>query len=575
LRSAIVLSFFVLVFVLIGIATLVQKSPTVDEPLHLFGGYSYLRWSDYRANPVTPPLPKLWAALPLLAFDIKDPRSPRPHWYALRGGSEDSPLIDIARDMFFVDNDGERLFFYAKLQMIVVGVLLGISVYLCSKRLFGVEAAVAALFIFALDPNILAHSQIIHGDISFTLFFFLGSYFFWLFLERASWPNLFLTSLFFGLAAITKYTYTAIVPVCLILGAARILSSRPQVAALGAPREVRSRWEKAALLAAVLISSGVTAYVFIWAAYGFHYHAIPGGENPLPMQSVLPVPGSPLRPFAEFVGGYGLFPEAWIYGQLFVLKYLSRTAYLLGEVSDGFWSYFPIAFAVKTPVPTLVLLGTGLILLIRGRIDRNVGFFLLIPVLVCFFSAVWSRMNIGLRHILVIYPFLFVFAGGAAAQLWRGGSRIKKYGLIMLAAWYIASCIWTYPHYLAYFNEVAGGPKNGHKVLLDSNLDWGQDLKGLKRWMDDQGVTYIQFLYFGAVDPEYYGIDATYIPGNWVEWDPPATRQTEAPKFIAISAHLLYTPWREQYVKPYRSKKPLATIGHSIFIFEREAGGGR
>jgi hypothetical protein len=568
-----VVSFFAAVFFLISLATLAQKTPTVDEPLHLFGGYAYLKWSDYRANPVTPPLAKLWAALPLLAFEIKDPRTPRPHWYALRQGSEDAPLVDIARDMFFVDNDGAPLFAAAKRQMIVLGVLLGVSIFFCARRLFGFEAGVAALALFSLDPNMLAHSQVVHGDVPFALVFFLATYLFWRFLDRVSWATAIGAACFIAIAPVTKFTYAALMPTLLILAAMRILSSRPQQVAIGAPRLAASRREKALLSAALLAVSAIAAYAAIWAAYGFHFDAIPGGASPLPMQAVLPASGSLLRPLAEFAAGYRLFPEAWIYGQLSVWHDLGRTAYLLGEMGTGFWSYFPVAFAVKTPLPMQMLVAAGLWLLAARRLDRLTGWFLLVPVAVCFLAAVSSRMNIGLRHILVIYPFLFVLAGGAAGVLWRRGARTTRWAVAILALWSVTACAWTYPHYLAYFNKLAGGPENGHKVLLDSNLDWGQDLKGLQRWMEDHGVPRIEFLYFGTVDPEFYGIDATYIPGNWVNWDPPATRAADPPRYIAISAHLLFTDWREAYVKAYRAKRPVATIGHSIFVFDREAEG--
>jgi hypothetical protein len=570
----IVWAFFASVFVLISFATLVQKTPAVDEPLHLFSGYAYLKWSDYRSNSVTPPVAKLWAALPLLAFDLEDPRPSRPHWHALREGSEDAPLVDIARDMFFVQNDGEPLFRRAKLQMVVLGVLLGAAIYVCASRLFGWPAGVAALALFTLDPTMLAHSQIVHGDVPFALWFFLATYFLWRFLERASWGHLTGVAVFAALAAATKFTYVALIPVSVTLAAVSLASGRPQHLTLGRPRQVTSRRGKVLLLALVAGVSAAAAWLTIWAAYGFHFHAIPGGLQPLPIQTVLPAPDSLLRPWVDRMLHYRLFPEAWIYGQLFVAKDLHRTAYLLGDLGSGFWLYFPVALAVKTPVPTLGLVALAVWLLATGRLDRRTGLFLLVPILTVLLAAVWSRMNVGIRHIAAIYPFVFVLAGGAAATLWRYGTRVTRGTVIVLALWATGVCAWTYPHYLAYFNELAGGSRNGHRVLLDSNLDWGQDLKGLKRWMDDHRVPSIQFLYFGSVDPEYYGIDATYIPGNWVHWDPPATQTNTPPRYIAISVHLLYTDWRDAYVRPYRQKTPVASIGHSIHIFEREDHGG-
>jgi hypothetical protein len=192
---------------------------------------------------------------------------------------------------------------------------------------------------------------------------------------------------------------------------------------------------------------------------------------------------------------------------------------------------------------------------------------------VVFLAASAGRIQIGERYILPIYPYLAVMAASAvgfvlarpAARLFLAAALAAHAGPALLA---------TPRGHLTYFNALAGGPARGHRVLLDSNLDWGQDLKGLKRWMDDHRVPSIQFLYFGSVDPEYYGIDATYIPGNWVHWDPPATQTNTPPRYIAISVHLLYTDWRDAYVRPYRQKTPVASIGHSIHIFEREDHGG-
>ena len=213
--------------------------------------------------------------------------------------------------------------------------------------------------------------------------------------------------------------------------------------------------------------------------------------------------GSLVEALRSFILEHRLFPEALVAGYSYNLKIWKHAAYLLGQISqDGFWSYFPIAFAVKTPLPTLLLLvaATGMWLLKRRRI--SVDYWLLLPALIYFSLAVLSRFNIGIRHILPIYPFLFVLLGGVTQQLWQDGSRGMRAGLLVLGLWYLGASLSIYPRYLAYFNELAGGPKNGHKVLLDSNLDWGQDLKGLKHWMDSNKVQRIQMLYFGIGYPE-------------------------------------------------------------------------
>jgi hypothetical protein len=567
-------SVFALLFGFLSITSFLQKSPTVDEPVHLLAGYSYLKWGDYRVNPEHPPLAKILAALPLLAFDIKDPRPSSPEWDRIPESKPGPPAENVAHNMFFVSNDADRLFFYAKLPMVGLGMVLGVFVFLWTKEIYGLTAAVAALFMCGLDPNILAHSQVVHTDIPFTLFFFISTYFFWKGLNYFSWANLLLTSLFFGLASITKYSSSAIVPIWGILGLLWIFSSRPQQCRVGNPHTVSSRWEKAALLGGMLVCVLVIAYVLTWAAYGFRFNAIPGGGR---FFSLAPVSEKPIvKGLVSFISGHHLFPEAWIYGQLYTFGELRRPTYLLGQISDGgFWLYFPVAFAVKTPLPTLFLLMGTIGSWLFWRRVRLVGLFLVVPMLFYFSVAVWSRMNIGLRHILPIYPFLFVLIGGTAAELWRSGTWIKRGGVALLGLWYLWSSISIYPHYLAFFNELAGGPKNGDKVLLDSNLDWGQDLKGLKRWMDKNGVKKIQFLYFGTGEPEYYGINAFYLPGSMIMH--PSTdeqKKPEVPDYLAVSANHLYgsaiflSEEQEEILRSYRLEQPVTTIGYSILIYK-------
>ncbi|HEX9445738.1 MAG TPA: glycosyltransferase family 39 protein, partial [Candidatus Binatia bacterium] len=220
------LIYFSLAFSLISVLAFLQKSPTIDEPIHLFAGYSYLKWGDYRVNPEHPPFAKIWAALPLLAFDLKDPRPSRPHWDLIPEDKYGYPTVDIANDLLFVDGDGETLFFYAKLQMVFLGILLGIFVYLWTRELFGPGAAFFSLLLYGLDPNILAHSQIVHTDVPFTAFFFIATYFFWRALDRPGRLDVVLACVFFALAAITKYSSIAILPVWAMLGVAAIFFNR-------------------------------------------------------------------------------------------------------------------------------------------------------------------------------------------------------------------------------------------------------------------------------------------------------------------------------------------------------------
>jgi hypothetical protein len=267
---------------------------------------------------------------------------------------------------------------------------------------------------------------------------------------------------------------------------------------------------------------------------------------------------------------YFLLPEAWVYGLLDAYRAFERSSYLLGEISDhGFSLYFPIAFAVKTPVPTLALLIVAIALKCFRRAWSIADAFLIVPVAIFFAFATWSRLNIGLRHILPLYPFLFVWLGGVVATIW---SEHKLYGrgfLVLMVAWLLSSNVKIFPDYLAFFNELAGGAAHGHKLLVDSNLDWGQDLKGLKLWLDSHDVKKIDFAYFGTMDPSYYGIRATPAPGSlWPFWREAADNNVPSP-YIAISATYLaglYLQDKDTYAL-FRNQAPVADIGHSILVY--------
>jgi hypothetical protein len=221
-------------------------------------------------------------------------------------------------------------------------------------------------------------------------------------------------------------------------------------------------------------------------------------------------------------------PEAYLYGIAYMLKSsTTRPAYLLGEISAGSWrSYYPIAFAIKTPIGMMVLMAIGsALLLIRGG-PRSREPVLLIGLLVfvgvyCV-AAVSSPLNIGQRHLLSIYPPLIIIAGQAAA--WRS-SRTGRWILVGGLAGVIYANLAIWPNYLCYFNEFAGGPKHGHQYLLDSNLDWGQDLARLAEYRSRHPRQNLKLAYFGSVEPRLYGIECEVLP-SYLGFEGPVARLT-------------------------------------------------
>jgi hypothetical protein len=179
-------------------------------------------------------------------------------------------------------------------------------------------------------------------------------------------------------------------------------------------------------------------------------------------------------------------------------------------------------------------------------------------------AAVTSKMNIGLRHILPLYPLVFLVAAKAVSELLAGRRKTYSVALVALCLYQFVESARIYPHYLAYFNQLAGGPGHGHEFLVDSNLDWGQDLKGLKEWMDAHEVKRINLSYFGTADPAYYGIECTHLYGAPF-FAKGLVGKPRLPGYVAVSlTNLRFGTW---YFEPLLQREPVAVIGYSIYVY--------
>jgi hypothetical protein len=262
-------------------------------------------------------------------------------------------------------------------------------------------------------------------------------------------------------------------------------------------------------------------------------------------------------------------------------------SFLLGRFSDdGFLAYFPVAFAVKTPLVVLALVLVAALLLLRDARTRQRALFLLVAAGGYFSLTMLSALNIGYRHALPALPYLLVLATGLAAPELRRArpSRLLAGRLTparLLAgslAVLIAGAIWIHPHYLSYFNPLAGGPTNGYRVLTDSNVDWGQDLLRLQAWMQERDVRSVRLGWFGSADPDYYGLAYEPLPGVGRDrffrlwWDAPFDPARPAPGVYAISAGSLWElPLRVEEKGIYawfRDREPDDRVGYSILIYD-------
>jgi hypothetical protein len=341
---------------------------------------------------------------------------------------------------------------------------------------------------------------------------------------------------------------------------------------------VRRRTFTPARIAAVLALLVVAAWAGAWAAYGFRFTPSRSPDWVFTLQDH-PAVRQAVPRWAALVGwtdAHRLLPNAltqgFLHGQGLVQ---GRPAFLAGDYSSfGWWYYFPAAFLWKTPLALLLLFAGGLFVCARrGRLLALDGeAFVVLPMVLFLAIAMTSALNIGVRHILPIYPFVILMAAiGGDALLHAARPR----GPIVLAALVAVAAVefgTVYPDTLAFFNVSVGGRHNGFRYLADSNVDWGQDLAPLKAWMDRRGVEHINLAYFGTADPAYYHINCTYIWGTTIPGVTPAMMgPPRLPGYVAVSVTLLDgVPFAERdrdFYKVLRDQEPAADIGGSIRVY--------
>jgi len=524
---AAIVPMLMLVAAALAVTSLVGDSITFDETSHLTAGFSYLKTGDFRLAPDHPPLAKLWCAWPLLLMDVGWPFGDDPDWVR-------PAVFLLGRKWLFKLNDGQHLMVVGRCMMVVV--LLGacLATYVLGRRLFGSAAGLVALALAALSPEMLAHGRLVTTDVPITLLLVLSALAFAWLMERLTWLRLLAAAVCLTAASLTKFTWFMVLPGLAVMGLVAVLRARPLGVCVlpGRRYELCRRLSRlggvagAGLLLAGLVWAG------IWLCYGWRFDILapPPAANPPASssaaaeryewtrrgvtdywQELLYYPDG--RPRPGVVNGVSrrlldarLLPEAYLLGLVSIVQAVEeRPAYLLGMRSDSGWPhYFPVAFAVKTPVATMVLLVAGVLAVARGRVAWRGG--LLQAGLLVFAGGyaahlAWSGFNIGHRHLLPLYPLVYVYAGAAVGWISSRAGRVLVIGCLF---WLLSANLWIHPHYLAYFNELAGGPSRGHHYLADSNIDWGQDLLRLADYARAHPDEPLKLSYFGSAVPTAY-----------------------------------------------------------------------
>lgn len=510
---------------IVALLGVTEKSTTSDELAHITGGYTFNHWHDYRLHPENGILPQRWQALPTTLAGAHFPEMSGDAW-------REANVWMVGHSFFYgLGNNHEWMLFTARAMNSVFGVATVLLVAFWASRLFGnAGAAVAVVFAIAC-PTMLAHSALATSDMAMGFFLIASASAYWWHLNDPRLRVAALSAGVFGLACVAKYSAVLLPPLFILLALARAASPSPLV--VGNRRFASPRARCGALLGSIVVH-GLAGIGTIWAFCGFRYAAfnpeLPGGDFTIPWAPLLAYGGLKAE-VVDFFRTWRILPEGYLYGLMFVLKHAeARGAFLDGEYSIFGWvSFFPKTFLYKTPPSLLAALALFVGLMIAwvraaglAALRRNT--YRALP-LILFFVLYWivsltSNLNIGHRHILPTYPVLYIATGIIGWAIARSWSRARAGGVALagitaaLLAWHVSEGVRIHPHHLAYFSPAVGGPSQGYKRLADSSLDWGQDLPGLKRWLDEhrRPGEPVFLSYFGTSEPDYYGIEAIRMP---------------------------------------------------------------
>ena len=533
-----------------------QESLTWDEDDHIFAGYMSWKTGDFGLNPEHPPLVKLLATIPILGMPLHVPKLQHREFKieAFLDGKE-----------FLSKNDADAILFRVRMAAALLTALMALLVFLAATEMFGPVAGFIALTLVAFDPNLLAHGAFVTTDMGLSCFLFASVYAFYRYAKAPSAWRLALVGIAAGCALASKHTGILVLPMLFALAVFEAFRRRG--------------WKQTGRLALAVVAIAAVAVAVLWAFYGFRYQARPQG---LAMNPPLAQFARGLKPLDSWListsARWHLLPESYLYG-LVDVRYMVGyyPSYIFGKVyPHGVWFYFPSAFAIKSTLPFLALMVLAVVAVATRKLkDWRIILFLSVPAAIHFLVATCLTINIGLRHILPVYVFLNLLAAGAA-WVFIQKDRRWAWAVGLLLVFQVASSMRSFPAYIAYANELWGGPSNTYKYLSDSNTDWAQQLKAAKKYLEGRGVTNCWFAYFaeGVVDSTgYYGIPCRPLitaDTMWVNEETTIPPVIDGPVLISAGT-LSGFEFGSDDLNPYRQfmwLKPVATIQNGILVFE-------
>jgi len=574
---------------IIAITSMTGDSLTMDELAHIPSGYSYLTLRDYRLNPEHPPLLKDLAAIPLLFMKLKFDTN-----FGAWKDDVNGQWKMGWKFIFASGNNATKMIFWSRIPMILILMLLGFYVFRWAKELFGPKTALFSLFLFSFSPTFIAHGRYVTTDVGAAAAFFIATYYFvkWLSAEggqvKSNKKNIVLAGIVFGIAQMIKFSLFLLL---FYFGLLLFI-------------QIYIKWREGNKFIKVFVNYClkfililIIGYILVYPIYQYHILNYPPERQVRDTQFI--TRSFMIRPIANLIVWMSDKPILRAYGQyLFGLSMVfqratgGNTTFFLGEISGAGWrNYFPVVYAIKEPLALHILTIIALLFLAsRGNKEFWKKIFtslsavlkkyfpeiaMVIFLAIYWFFSISSNLNIGVRHVLPTFPFLYLLISGQAKRIFEHTKKEKMFVIWILvfgflAFWYALSSLSVFPYYLTHFNELVGGPKNGYLYVTDSNLDWGQDLKRLAKWVDEQGIKKIKVDYFGGSDAYYY------LGDKYEPWHGDSNPKDAKGSWLAISATFLQggrgepTPGFDQPTGYYlwlNEYTPVTVIGNSIFVY--------
>jgi len=533
-------------------------SAIVDEVAHIPAGYTYDKDHDYRLNPEHPPLAKSLAALPL-AFD-KDIKGPETNW-SWNGINQWEAGWYMLYD---AGNNPKTVLDLARLPMMLVMIVLGVMLFKWASELFGKKVGLIVLILYAFYPDVLAHGRLVTTDVPAALGFVLATYFFDKALNKKTWGWILAAGIAFGVAQLLKFSVFLLFLVFLILVIIKATIDRKQT------NFWRELWANFKPYFWVCLIS----LIFVILAYIPYVLKTPAAIEHQLIETNLTQDARtlPLRNFLHSLETNAI-TRAFGHYLLGIFLVIGRvgggnTTFILGHLSDKSISwYFPVAWLLKTSIPIILLTFWSIFMFFanwpKDKKTKWTLSLILTPVLVYWGFTLKGQLDIGIRHLMPTVPFVLLLIGWALYHAFKT-KWVKVYSLItgILVIYMVASTLYNYPNFIAYFNEFT--PKNErYERLMDSSLDWGQDLLRLKKYVDENNIKEIKVDYFGGGVPSYYIPEAS----EWHAYYGPTSG------WLAVSATFIQSSklvgrqegtWSYEWLENY---KPEAVIGGSILIY--------